>query len=80
MVKHIKRFATFALLVVFSGALARAQKRPFSVIEAPIPDMMRAMKEKRVTSREIVRQYLERIALYDDKLRATIAVNPNALK
>ena len=41
--------------------------------------MQKAMKEKRVTSREIVQQYLTRIATYDSKLHATITVNPNAL-
>ncbi len=34
----------------------------------------------RVTSRELVLQYLTRIALYEDKLHAAITVNPNALK
>ncbi|HEY2381599.1 MAG TPA: amidase family protein [Terriglobia bacterium] len=76
----MKRFLTFVLLLSLSALAARAQKRSFSVIEATIPDMQRAMKEKRVTSREIVQQYLARIAAYDDKLRATITVNPNALK
>ena len=38
------------------------------------------MKAGRVTSRELVLQYLTRIALYEDKLHAAITVNPNALK
>ena len=80
MIRPMKNVATFAVLIIFSGFVASAQKRPFSVIEATIPDMQRAMKEKRVTSREIVQQYLTRIAQYDDRLHATIAVNPNALK
>jgi len=42
--------------------------------------MQKAMREKRVTSRELVQQYLTRIALYDGRLHATISVNPNALK
>ncbi|PYS41199.1 MAG: amidase [Acidobacteria bacterium] len=50
------------------------------MVEATIPDMQKAMKEKRVTSREIVQQYLTRIAMYDAKLHATITVNPDALK
>jgi amidase len=50
------------------------------VIEASIPDMQKAMKEKRVTSKELVQQYLARIATYDDKLHATVSVNPNAFK
>src|SRR6516162_3577969 len=80
MIRPMKNVATFAVLTIFCGFVASAQKRPFSVIEATIPDMQRAMKERRVTSREIVQQYLARIAQYDDKLHATITVNPNALK
>src|SRR6201999_3889656 len=34
----------------------------------------------RVTSRELVTQYLVRIALYDHFLHAAITINPNALK
>lgn len=76
----MKRLALLLILIGLSGFVARAQRRSFSVIEATIPDMQRAMKEKRVTSRELVQQYLARIAMYDDKLHATITVNPNALK
>ena len=57
-----------------------AQRKPFTVVEVTIPEMQKAMREKRVTSREIVQQYLTRIALYESKLHATITVNPNALK
>jgi amidase len=42
--------------------------------------MQAAMKEGRVTSRELVTQYLLRIALYNRRLNAVITVNPNALK
>jgi len=38
------------------------------------------MKAGRVTSRELVTQYLLRIALYNSRLDAVITVNPNALK
>jgi amidase len=38
------------------------------------------MEEGRATSHDIVRQYLTRIALYEDRFNATLAVNPNALK
>src|SRR2546426_7732974 len=55
-------------------------QRTFTVVEAGIADMQKAMREKRVTSRELVQQYLTRIALYEDKLHAAITVNPNALK
>jgi len=49
-------------------------------VEATIPEMQAAMRAGRVTSRELVLQYLTRIALYEDKLHAAITVNPNALK
>ena len=52
----------------------------FSVVEATIPDMQKAMQDGRVTSREIVEQYLVRIALYNHKLNAVITVNPKALE
>src|ERR1019366_8351306 len=57
----------------------RTKGKSFSVVEATIPEMQAAMKEGRVTSREIVTQYLLRIALYNRTLNAVIAVNPNAL-
>jgi amidase len=49
------------------------------VAEASIDDLRRALEQRRTTSREIVQQYLTRIALYEDRLNAIIAVNPNAL-
>ena len=52
----------------------------FSVLEATIPEMRLAMEQKRTTSREIVLQYLTRIALYEDQLNAVITVNKEALK
>ena len=54
-------------------------KRAFSVVEATIPEMQRAMREGRTTSRELVRMYLARIGTYDYLLHAVLAVNPKAL-
>jgi amidase len=42
--------------------------------------MQTAMAEGRITAREIVQQYLTRIATYEDKLNAVIVVNPHALE
>src|SRR5215510_15956462 len=70
-------------ILAFAGmaaALAQGQGRKFNVVEDTIPQMQEALKKKRVTSRELVAQYLQRIAMYNDKLRATIAVNPKALE
>jgi hypothetical protein len=51
-------------------------KAPFSVVEATIPEMRTAMQQGRVTSHELVIQYLARIGMYENVLRATITVNP----
>mgnify|MGYP003492419669 FL=1 len=55
-------------------------RQPFTVVEASISEMRRAMEQRRTTSREIVEQHLVRIALYEDRLNAIIAVNPAALR
>ena len=60
--------------------VAMLQTAPFSVVEASIPEMQRAMTEGRVTSRELVVQYLTRIAMYEDKLNAAITVSPDAIR
>src|SRR6266550_2028736 len=64
--------------IVFVAFVA-AQPRKFSVVEASIADMQRALQQRRVTSRELVQQSLTRIALYEDRLNAIIYVNPHAL-
>jgi amidase len=73
--------ATALLLLVLqvSCATSEASDPDFTVVEATIPGMQRAMEEGRITSRQIVEAYLQRIALYEDKINATITVNPNAL-
>src|SRR5271170_8319884 len=68
-----------AIALMFFGGVLFAQK-PFTVVEATISDMRTAMEQKRVTSRELVNQYLIRIAIYDHRLHAAITINPNALK
>src|ERR1700688_4637228 len=70
----------FFLLLLCAPAVLPAAKHPFTVVEATIPEMRAALEHGRVTSRELVTQYLIRIALYEDKLHAVIAVNPDALR
>ncbi|HYS54837.1 MAG TPA: amidase family protein [Thermoanaerobaculia bacterium] len=67
-------------IVAAVAASAFAQEKSFTVVEATIPQMQAAMKSGRVTSHDLVQQYLTRIATYEDKLHAAITVNPNALK
>lgn len=73
--------STLALLLALAPAAlsAQAAQRPFSVVETNVADMRAALEQHRTTSREIVQQYLARIAMYEDKLHAVIAVNPRAL-
>src|SRR5437867_3072578 len=61
------------------AATTTAPRKAFTVVEATIPEMRAAMEQGRITSRELVRQYLIRIATYEDKLHAAITVNPRAL-
>jgi amidase len=67
---------TILLLLAPASTPARGE---FSAVEASIADMQRALSGGEVTSRELVRQYLTRIALYDRRLNAVIAVNARAL-
>src|SRR5438132_4291312 len=88
--KSVQRIAAALLVPVLFSILAAAQTSPaparrvalphgFSVVEASISDMQKAMASGRVTSRELVRQYLARIGTYEPVLHATLAVNPDAL-
>src|SRR5262245_57857318 len=52
----------------------------FNVVETGIPELQKAMGEGRVTSRQLVVEYLLRIALYEDQVKAVITVNPNVLE
>ena len=76
---HSLVFATVALLLASQGPRPTT-KQPFTVVESTIREMQTAMQQGRITSREIVLQYLTRIATYEDKLNAIIAVNPHALE
>src|SRR5689334_12250292 len=65
--------------------LAACQKEPpvtagpaFEVVDADIADLQAALKEGRITSRELVERYLTRIQQYDARLKAIIAVNSHA--
>src|SRR5580692_2649880 len=71
-----------SILFIAGVAPLFAQTPPpkFTVFENSIPAMRTAMEKKQITSRELVTQYLTRIALYEDKLHAAIVVNPDALQ
>ena len=58
----MKQFFLVGLLLASLSAAARGE---LNVVESSIADMQRAMACGEVTSRELGRQYLARIALYD---------------
>lgn len=70
-----------AALLLVLGACSPAGDRaaPLDVVEATIPEMQAAMEEGRLTSRELVEEHLLRIALYEERVNATMAVHPRAL-
>ena len=78
MIKHV--FNTVTLLAGFLLSVTSYAGERFSVVEAGIPEMQSALADGRVTSRQLVEQYLQRIAMYELDLRATMAVNHQALE
>jgi len=77
----MQRSLLSAVLALFflTSALADDHGEPaFSVVDASIPELQQALADGRVTSRQLVDQYLQRIALYELELRATMAVNRQA--
>jgi len=75
----MKRVAAVAVALLSIGSLGAQGPARFNVVEATIPQMQAAMAKGQVTSRQLVEQYLMRIGMYEDRINATLAVNPNAL-
>ena len=69
----------FAFILSMLSLGVQGQQRRFTVVEATIPQMQEAMAKKQLTSRQLVEQYLIRIAMYEDRLNAALAINPKAL-
>src|SRR4051812_41327639 len=70
----------FVLALPAETRAQTAARKPFTVVEAGIPQMRAALSRRAVTSRELVLQYLTRIATYEDKFHAALTVNPHALE
>ena len=75
-----KTVRVICTLAAFATLAIAARKPPFVVVDASIPQMTAALKQGRITSRELVTQSTVRIALYEDRLHAAIVVNPKALE
>jgi len=66
--------------LIASGCTTSFAAEPFNVVETGIPDLQKALAEGRITSRQLVVEYLIRIALYEDQIKAIITVNPKVLE
>jgi amidase len=75
----MKRVTCVFALMLSAFTLAGQGQGRFTVVESSIPQMQAAMAQGQVTSRQLVEQYLVRIAMFEDRLNATLAVNPKAL-
>ncbi|XP_057788607.1 probable amidase At4g34880 [Salvia miltiorrhiza] len=64
------------LLLLLSGA---TNGRDFTIEEATIDDVQRAFTEEKLTSRQLVEYYLDRIESLNPVLRGVIEVNPDAV-
>ena len=79
-IRPVLVLAVVLLPSLFASCMrATGRETHFNVVEATILEMQRAMEEGRVTSRELVEAHLLRIAIYEERVNATISVNPNAL-
>src|SRR5438132_7690261 len=80
---HLLLVVPLAALTLTAAAQSRrppSSAPPFTVVEATIPEMQAAMKEGRINSRQLVQEYLMRIAMYEDTLHAALTVNRDALR
>ena len=69
-------FATF----LATGCAGLGSRPPFPVVEIGIPELRQALAGGRLTARQLALEYLTRIALYEDQLKAIITVNPKVLE
>ncbi|KAK6159560.1 hypothetical protein DH2020_006874 [Rehmannia glutinosa] len=66
------------LLLLLSGPLFKINGHDFTIEEATIKDVQRAFTENKLTSRQLVDYYLNRIETLNPVLRSVIEVNPDA--
>ncbi|MGM0668286.1 MAG: amidase family protein [Gemmatimonadota bacterium] len=79
--ENLRSLVLIPSLFVFAACAGPADRTArYDVVESTIPEMQEALQEGRVTSRELVEAHLVRIALYEEDVNATIAVNPRALQ
>ena len=67
-------------VVTLAGCASLNAGKPFNVVETGIPELQNALAEGRITSHQLVTEYLTHIAIYEDQLKAIITVNPRVLE
>ena len=67
------------LASVLNWRLGASSQPPFTVLEKTAVQLQDAMSRREVTSEDIVREYLARLAVLDRTLRTMLAVNPRAI-
>jgi Asp-tRNA(Asn)/Glu-tRNA(Gln) amidotransferase A subunit family amidase len=75
-------FGVFSLAALMPGD-GWSQARPFRLLEATIEDIHNAYESNRLTSRQLVQLYLDRIEAYDQKgptINSIITLRPQALE
>jgi amidase len=77
--------ATAVVIAIVSAGPAQAQTTgspPFQIVEASIDDIHMALRSGRLTARQLVQSYLDRINAYDKQgpnINSVITINPDAL-
>src|SRR5262245_46052684 len=78
------RWAAAAAVVTLTLAMTGpAVAKEFELMEATVADVHAAFKERRLTARQLVQMYLDRIAAYDQQgpaIRCIVEVNSHALE
>jgi Asp-tRNA(Asn)/Glu-tRNA(Gln) amidotransferase A subunit family amidase len=70
-----------SLLALLGERVPHAAPGKFEIVEATIAETQRAIREHRVTCRQVIQMYLDRIQAYDQSthLNSLVVINPNAL-
>jgi len=82
---HAVAGATAIAIAISCAGPAQAQTTsasPFQIVEASIDDIHTAFRSGRLTARQVVQSYLDRIDAYDKQgpnINSVITINPNAL-
>ena len=67
-----------SLLIITSNLISTTDGHDFTIEEASIEEIQRAFTENRLTSRQLVDFYLDRIEELNPQLRSVVEVNPDA--